>query len=296
MSSAVFELNGTKITIQCTNNQIMKEIIQNFGSKAEINVANYIFMYNGTIVNKELSFENIANNVDKQRKQINILVYEIRDENNLEESMKLDLNQKGIEILRTHLNGRKYIEPKVYEWIQKILEDFENYFYQKYSSTHDLFSFCLVCSKSTFFLEYQNSCCEVDMEGDVSLVFQTEDLFSQLKFFYYKKFTSIPCPFLEPKITCFGNKLLYENFDEKKFGTNLNECCLSFSNDMIDNILTMTKTKRCLNIIMPFQKPVKNFSYNYKIKKSYDLSKIIQTFVTTEIEVWNFLFIISNDK
>lgn len=295
MSLAVFELNGTKISVQCTNNQKMKEIIQIFCSKAGINIANYIFIYNGNIVNMELSFENIANIIDKQRKQMNILVDEIKNDNNLKE-MKLDLIQKGKEILKTHLNGRKYIEPKVYEWIQKILEDFENYFYQKYSSSHDLFSYCLVCSKSTFFLELQNTSCEVDMEGNVSLEFQTENIYSQLKFFFFKKFTSISCPFLEPKIISIGNKLLYEIFDEKQYGINLDESCVQFSNNMINNILTMTKTKRCLSLIMPFKKPTKNFSYNYKIKKTYDLSKIIQTFVTTELEVWNFLFIISNDQ
>ena len=47
MSKAVFQLNGNNITIQCTNQQIMREICKKFGVKANITIEKYLFLYNG---------------------------------------------------------------------------------------------------------------------------------------------------------------------------------------------------------------------------------------------------------
>ena len=148
MASAIFELDGKKITIQCTKSQTMKEICQSYGTKAQIDISKHVFLYNGNKINMDLSYEKQANDTDKKRNQINILVSRIIEEKNMMDKITEDLEKKGKEILKTHLDGRTYKEPKVNDWIQKIIEDFESYFSQKYSSYH-MISFCLVCSKST---------------------------------------------------------------------------------------------------------------------------------------------------
>ena len=57
MTSAIFEFDGKKITIQCTNSQTMKEICQSFGTKAQIDISKHAFLYNGNQINMDLSYE-----------------------------------------------------------------------------------------------------------------------------------------------------------------------------------------------------------------------------------------------
>ena len=295
MTSAIFELDGKKITIQCTNSQTMKEICQSYGAKAQIDISKHVFLYNGNQINMDLSYEKQANDTDKSRNQMNILVSEIIDEKSMKDKMSEDLLKKGEEILKTHLDGRTYKEPKVNDWIQKIIEDFESYFSQKYSSYH-MISFCLVCSKSTLYYTKDNALCVVAKESINTAIFNSNDLHSVLYFLFFQNFTSNPNPGLEPKIISHGNKCLYELFDERKYGNSLNDLCKNFNDKMDNCILESDKRRKCLKIIFAFKKPVKDFSYNYKLKSNYDMARIIQTFVSTEIEVWSFLFVVSNDK
>ena len=295
MASAIFELDGKKITIQCTNSQTMKEICQSYGTKAQIDISKHVFLYNGNKINMDLSYEKQANDTDKTRNQMNILVSEIIDKKSMKEKISEDLEKKGEEILKTHLDGRAYKEPKVNDWIQKIIEDFESYFSQKYSSYH-LISFCLVCSKNTLYYVKNNSICVIENEDHNCAVFNTDDLHSVLYFFFFQNFTSNPCPVLEPKIISHGNKCLYDLFDERKYGESLTDCCKNLNSKIVNNILQSDQRRRCLVITFAFKKPVKDFSYIYKLKSNYDMARIIQTFVSTEIEVWSFLFVVSNDK
>ena len=159
-----------------------------------------------------------------------------------------------------------------------------------------MISFCLVCSKNTFYYDNHTYICIVNKEFLDVAVFNSDDLHSVLYFFFFQNFSSNPNPGLEPKIISFGNKCLYEIFDERKYGKNLTDCCKNLNNKIVDNILESDKSRKCLTITFAFKKPVKNFSYNYKLKSTYDMVRIIQTFVSTEIEVWSFLFVVSNDQ
>lgn len=143
----------------------------------------------------------------------------------------------------------------------------------------------MVCSKSTLYYQKYHSLCVVTKENNNVSVFNSADLHSALYFFYFQNFTSNPCPNLEPKIISNINKYLYELFDERKFGKNLDDCCNDLNNQIADNILELDKKRKFLHITFAFKKPVKDFSYNYKMKSSYEMTRIIQTLVTTEIEV-----------
>ena len=193
------------------------------------------------------------------------------------------------------MDGRGYKEEKVNEWIKLINEDFEKYFYKKYPE-FNLFVFCLVCSKNTLYYCADKSILLKDEEAQDSSTFSTDDLHSVLYFFGFKNFTSTANAFLEPRIISLGNKLLYEIFDERKFGKSLTDCCVRINEELNNSILEVDRRRRCLNITFAFKKPLKDFSYNFKIKSSFDLSRIIQTFFTPDIEVYHLLFMISNDK
>ena len=77
MTQVEFVYNGGITLIQCNMNEKMKEILKKFKEKANINNNNIFYTYDGKIgINEELKFEEIANNEDKKRKKMNILVYD----------------------------------------------------------------------------------------------------------------------------------------------------------------------------------------------------------------------------
>jgi hypothetical protein len=168
-----------------------------------------------------------------------------------------------------------------------ILDEFEQYFYQKYSS-YNLFLFCIVCSKSTLYYSDEKVILNADKDGQDSAVFNTYDLHSVLYFFFFNNFTSKPCPLLEPRVITYRNKLLYELFDERKYSKILHDCCTKLNKETDKIILDLDNNCNCLNITFAFKKPLKDFSYNFKGKASYDLARIIQTFITSESEIWHF--------
>jgi len=128
--------------------------------------------------------------------------------------------KKGKEILKIDLDWRSYKEPK--KWLIYLnLDEFEQYFYQKYSS-YNLFLFCLVCSKSTLYYSDERAFLNADKDGQDSDVLNADDLHSVLYFFFNNNFTSKPCPLLEPRVISYGNKLLYEIL----MGKNMAKFCM----------------------------------------------------------------------
>ena len=75
MSKVIFIYDGVQTIIQCLNEDKMKNICQKFSSKITTDINSLIFLYNGAMVNLELSFQNIINNLDKINNQMKILVY-----------------------------------------------------------------------------------------------------------------------------------------------------------------------------------------------------------------------------
>ena len=79
----IFNYEGTNTKIQCNINDKIKDIINKFLTKIGNNENNLFYLYNGTQVNKELTFNEQANELDKNRKIMNILV--TKDEREKEE-------------------------------------------------------------------------------------------------------------------------------------------------------------------------------------------------------------------
>ena len=80
MAKVEFNYKGIKTVIQCLEDEKMEEIFKKFCSKVNININNIYFLYSGNKINSELTFAQIINETDKERKIISILV----DELNLE--------------------------------------------------------------------------------------------------------------------------------------------------------------------------------------------------------------------
>ena len=108
MAEIIFNYNGNLTIIQCNKEEKMKEIFNKFILKAQIdkNLITYIYSGNSNI-NEELKFEEIANQEDKLRNKMNILVY---DNNNIINNNISIIKSKDIICPICNENIKLYIE------------------------------------------------------------------------------------------------------------------------------------------------------------------------------------------
>ena len=83
MAEAIFNYEGINTTIQCEINEKMKDIINRFLIKLEKKENNLYYLYNGTQIDYELTFNEQANDIDKNRKQMNNIVTKSEDAQNI---------------------------------------------------------------------------------------------------------------------------------------------------------------------------------------------------------------------
>ena len=79
MNKVEFSYLGNKTIILCKENDSINEIIKKFANKVFINENDLIILYGGNIIKEEdlqLTFNQIANQEDKERKQMSIVVYD----------------------------------------------------------------------------------------------------------------------------------------------------------------------------------------------------------------------------
>ena len=76
MVEVIFNYKGIDTIIQCNINDKMKEIINRFLIKIRKNENNniFLFIYGANIINYDLTFIQQANEIDRNRNKMNILV------------------------------------------------------------------------------------------------------------------------------------------------------------------------------------------------------------------------------
>jgi len=91
MAEVGFNYEGLKISIQCKENEIMKNICQRFLNKIKEDKNNKYFSYNGNAGDKfdeNLTFEQMINSEDKKRNKMNVLVFKNEVEEGINEIVK----------------------------------------------------------------------------------------------------------------------------------------------------------------------------------------------------------------
>ena len=83
MALANFTYKGIKTSIQCLNEDKMKDICNKYSSKIDQNINTLYFIYNGSKINYDLTFYQQANFLDKQRFEMDILAIPNSDSNEL---------------------------------------------------------------------------------------------------------------------------------------------------------------------------------------------------------------------
>ena len=83
MVEVIFNYEGTNKIIQCNKEDKMKDIIKRFLIKIEKNETdnNLLYLYDGNIINYDLTFIQQANELDKNRNKMNIIVKTNNDNN-----------------------------------------------------------------------------------------------------------------------------------------------------------------------------------------------------------------------
>ena len=75
MASVCFSYNSEETIILCNIQEKMRDIINRYRLKSQINDNKIQFLYDGKLINLNLTFLEQANQLDKERKIMNILVY-----------------------------------------------------------------------------------------------------------------------------------------------------------------------------------------------------------------------------
>jgi hypothetical protein len=75
MASIQFNYNGSITTIQCNEKDKMKDIINRFKTKMQLEKAELLYLYGGTQINEDLTFEETINKDSKNEKKMLIVVY-----------------------------------------------------------------------------------------------------------------------------------------------------------------------------------------------------------------------------
>ena len=78
--SVKFDFEGIVIKVQCSRDEKMKDICQKYANKIGRNVNSLVFLYGGNHLNFQLNFEEQANNIDKERNEMSVLVSKKEDE------------------------------------------------------------------------------------------------------------------------------------------------------------------------------------------------------------------------
>ena len=82
MCQVEFQYDGKSTIIQCNENEKMSEICNKFILKIQVDKNNIYFSYNGKAgneFNEELTYSQMINPIDKERKYMIILVYNINE-------------------------------------------------------------------------------------------------------------------------------------------------------------------------------------------------------------------------
>ena len=87
MLEVIFNYEGINTIVQSNINDKMKDIINKFLIKIDKKENNLYYLYNGNIINNELTFIEQANELDKERKKMNIIVYNKDEDNNIKKEI-----------------------------------------------------------------------------------------------------------------------------------------------------------------------------------------------------------------
>ena len=186
MAEVIFKYNGIDTIIQCITGDKLKDICEKFCIKVGIDINKIIFIYGGEILNMNLKYKEIANEIDKKNLKMNILVYDNNSKNEKERIIKskdvicprcgeiciINFKEYKIILEKCKNNHENRIEIKDYENTQNINENriicgiceknnksksYNNKFYKCGTCNKNI---CIICkekhNKEHIIIDYEN--------------------------------------------------------------------------------------------------------------------------------------------
>ena len=144
MSTIEFIYNNLKINIQCKSEDKIKDSIQKFIIKTGKNINNLYFLYGGEKIKENLTFNELANNEDKARNQMNIIVVEI-EADNLSRNLKKSKNLICPECKKNIIMSINHNKITLYGCINS--HTFENLSLNEFEKTQNIDESKIYCGK-----------------------------------------------------------------------------------------------------------------------------------------------------
>jgi len=105
----IFNFEGRDLTIQCSQEDKIKDICQKCATKIESNINSLLFLYGGNKMNMEIRFKEQANSMDIDKKEMRVLVYKKENEDFIcpHCNTKIKLNTEKIDDIILSINNLK---------------------------------------------------------------------------------------------------------------------------------------------------------------------------------------------
>ena len=78
-ANVIFTLDGVPISIQCNENDVMRDICQKYANKIQKNINSLVFLYEENQLNINLKFKDVI--IDKENKEMKVLVHQMKSMN-----------------------------------------------------------------------------------------------------------------------------------------------------------------------------------------------------------------------
>ena len=295
MAEVNLKYNTIDTIIQCAIEDKLKDVCEKFGIKNNKDINKLIFIYGGELLNLELSFNEVANQIDKQTLKMNILVYDrnpiiIEEKESIKKSKDimcpkcgasciLDCKDYKIELNNCRNKHKEVIKIKEFDNTQNIDENeiicnvcnINN----KGSSYDNKFYICGTCNKNICLLCKENHNKEhilIDYEKRNYLCHKHDEIFASY------------CEICKENL-CMQCQIEHNNnhkiISYMKMLKNINNITIKIKelkdiidrfNDNIDNIMNILKNIK-INI-EKYYMIYNNILNNYDVKKrNYELYK-----------------------
>ena len=156
-----FKYNGTSTTIHCNENDSMSKICSKFITKTNFNEKDIYYLYDGidsSKFDKSLTFNQMANSLDKSRKKMNILVIDKENSNN------------DIKLIR----AKNVICPKCKENIKLKIEDDYKISLFECKNNHKINDILLSEFENTQMINLKNIKCDICKERNKADTYNNE--------------------------------------------------------------------------------------------------------------------------
>ena len=266
MAEVDFNYEGYRTTIQCNSNDKMEDIFKKFFIKTNTNENSVIFLYGGTQIKKELTFDEI--NIDKESKKMTIIVNPI----NIEENKKL-------------IKSKIIICPECGEGCKIKIEDYKITLYEC-KNKHNIKNIFIDKFENTQYIDESKIICEECKETNKQSAYKNN-------FFRCNKCKKNLCPLCNNKHEKSHNVINYEEKDyicemhNKAFDSYCKDCkvniCMVCENENHNNhdIISFGKILPKIEILKKRKEDMKNSLEIFKknIKGIIDkLNNVVEIF------------------